>query len=92
MNSWIFPEFYLIFINLFPYLKRQKGGNFCMNRGLMWRGTRADVTRHARPRGRAARAHAAPRWRKGGADAWQGPRESMRMPLVVPRGNEQASR
>ena len=27
------------------------------------RGTRADATRHARPCGRAARAHAGPRWR-----------------------------
>ena len=29
----------------------------------MPRGTRADVTQHARPCGRAARAHAARRWR-----------------------------
>ena len=27
------------------------------------RGTCADATRHARPRGRAARAHTGPRWR-----------------------------
>ena len=31
------------------------------------RGTRADTTRHARPRGRAARAHAAGKRRTGGA-------------------------
>ena len=36
-------------------------------------GTRAGATWHARPRGRAARAHAV----QGGADAWHGPRESM---------------
>ena len=42
-----------------------------MNCGLTWRGTRADVTRHRRPRGRAARAHAAPRWHGGGADTRQ---------------------
>ena len=46
----------------------------------MEHGTRADATWHARPRGRASRAHAAPRWRGGGADAWQGPRESTRTP------------
>ena len=33
-------------------------------RADMARGTRADVTRHARPRGRAARAHATLRWCK----------------------------
>ena len=42
----------------------------------MWHGTRADVTRHARPRGRGARAHAAPRWHGGGADVGQRSRES----------------
>ena len=31
----------------------------------MARGTRADATRHARPRGRAARAHVSRRWRTG---------------------------
>ena len=41
--------------------------------------TRTDATRHARPLSRAAQAHAAPRWRVAGADAWQGPRESTRM-------------
>ena len=35
------------------------------------RGTRADATHHARPRGRAARAHAARRWRAG-AHRWHG--------------------
>ena len=50
------------------------------------RGTRTDVTRHARPRGRAVRAHAARRWYTGSADAWQGPRESTRTPEGVPRG------
>ena len=39
-------------------------------------GTRASATRHAKPRGRAARAHAV----QGGVDAWHGPRESTRMP------------
>ena len=29
-------------------------------------GTRTDATRHARPRGRAARAHTVPRWRVAG--------------------------
>ena len=50
------------------------------------RGTNADVTRHARPHGRAARAHAARRWRTGSADAWQRPCESTRAPEGVPRG------
>ena len=40
------------------------------------RGTRMDATRHARPRGRAAQAHAAPRWCVAGADTWQRPRKS----------------
>ena len=44
------------------------------------RKTHTDATRHARLCGRAARAHAGPRWREGGADAWQGPRESMQTP------------
>ena len=52
----------------------------------MARGTRADATRHARPFGRTARAHAAPRWRVTSADAWQGPRESTQMPEGAPRG------
>ena len=41
------------------------------------RGTRAGATQHARPCGRAARAHAV----KGGADAWQGPYESTSTPV-----------
>ena len=48
--------------------------------------TRADTMRRARPRGRAARAHAARRWRTGGADAWQGPCKSTRTPEGAPRG------
>ena len=44
------------------------------------RGTRTDAMRHARPRGRATRAHAWRRWRTGCADAWLGPRESTRTP------------
>ena len=44
------------------------------------RGTCTDATRHAMPRGRAAQAHMAPRWRVAGADAWQGPHESTRRP------------
>ena len=44
------------------------------------RGTHADATWHARPRGRGARAHAARRWCTNGADTCQGPRESTRMP------------
>ena len=44
------------------------------------RGTRTDATGHARPSGRAVQAHAAPRWREGGANAWQGPRESTQTP------------
>ena len=48
-----------------------------MARGAnMARGTRAHATRHARPHDRAARAHAVPRWRVAGADAWHGPHES----------------
>ena len=52
-------------------------------------GTRTDATRHARPHGKAARAHAWRRWRTGGADAWQGPRESTRTPRLrhVTRGH-----
>ena len=46
----------------------------------MARGTRADVTRHARPRGRAARTHVRRKWRTGGADMWRGPRESTQTP------------
>ena len=38
----------------------------------MARGTGTDATWHARPRGKAARAHMVPGWRGGGADAWQG--------------------
>ena len=47
------------------------------------RGTRADATRHARPRGRATRAMqrvGGAQVRTSGANAWQGPRESTRMP------------
>ena len=47
------------------------------------RGTRADATWHARPRGRAGEPtrHASDaKVRTGGANAWQGPRESTRMP------------
>ena len=47
------------------YLHKTCGANVA-------RGTRMDVTWHTRPRGRAARAHAALGWRGGGADAWQG--------------------
>ena len=50
-------------------------------------GTRADATRHARPRGKAEQAHATRRWRAsgaqvrtGGADAWHGRRESTQTP------------
>ena len=58
-----------------------------MARGAdMARRTRVDATRHARPCGRAARAHAAHRWRSSGVDAWQGPCESTRMPEGAPRG------
>ena len=39
-------------------------------------GIRAGATRHARPCGRAVRAHAM----QGGADVWHGPHESTRMP------------
>ena len=52
-----------------------------MARGVdMARGTHIDATRHARPRGRAARARAWCRWSTGGTNAWQGPRESTQMP------------
>ena len=50
------------------------------HRADMARGTRADVTRHAMPHGRAALAHAECRWRTGGADTWQGPHESTQTP------------
>ena len=46
------------------------------------RGTRAGATRHARPRGRAARAHAV----HGGTDAWHGPCDSMRCTVAPTRG------
>ena len=49
-------------------------------------GTRADATAHARPRCRAARALARRRWRTGGADTWEGPRESTWTPEGAPRG------
>ena len=39
--------------------------------------TREDATRHARPCGRATRAHAV----QGGADVWQGPHKSTRTPM-----------
>ena len=51
------------------------------------RRTRTDATRHARPRGRAARAHAV----QGGADAWQGPHESMCTPVGALCGVRRAS-
>ena len=35
-------------------------------------GTRADATRHTRPRGRVAQVDAAQRWLTGGANTWQG--------------------
>ena len=46
------------------------------------RGTRADATRHARPRGRAARAYARPRWRGHVAGATRVHADSR----VAPRG------
>ena len=55
----------------------------------MARETRVDATRHARPCGRAARAHSECRWRIGGADAWQGPLESMRTREGVPPGERE---
>ena len=66
----------------FTQLKSQKKGLISTRPAEVdvARSTRADATQHARPHGRAARAHAAPRWRGDGADAWQGPRESTRMP------------
>ena len=39
----------------------------------MARGTCTNATLHARPSGRAARAHAKHRWRTGSAHAWPGP-------------------
>ena len=39
-------------------------------------GTNADATRHARPRGRAACGPRKAQVARGGANAWQGPRES----------------
>ena len=51
-------------------------------------GTRTDATRHARLRGRAAQAHAAPRWRVAGADTWQGHAG----PRGCPEGRHVASR
>ena len=44
------------------------------------RRTSTDATRHTRPRGRACEAHAVRKWRAGGANTWQGPRESTWMP------------
>ena len=50
------------------------------------RETRTDVTRHTRPCGRAAQAHATSRWRVAGADAWQGHAGPHGRPGGPPRG------
>ena len=73
-------QIFIWFLLIFPYWKGKNGG-FILHRthaadvahtADMACGTLADATWHARPHGRAARAHAAPRWRRDGADAWQG--------------------
>ena len=91
---------YLIFIDFSLFKKRQKWG-FILHRTRgtdvacethVARGTRADATWHARPRGRAAWAHAEPRWREGGADSWHGPRKSTQTPGWHHVASEGASR
>ena len=64
-----------------------------MTAGLTWhastdvvRGTRADATRHARPRGRATRDPRRAQMALGGTDTWQGPHESTRTPKGAPHG------
>ena len=79
-------------MNFIFLFKKAKGGIFRRNWGLTWRGTHADTTWHARPRGRAERAHAAPRWHGGGADAWQGPHDSTRTPGCRHMASEGAGR
>ena len=56
-------DFFQILFDLFPYLKLQKGVNFRRTCGAdVARETRADVTWHARPRGRATRPRGELRW------------------------------
>ena len=50
------------------------------------RRTLADVTRHTRPCGRDVRGPHGAQMARGGTDAWQGLRESMRTPEGAPRG------
>ena len=59
-----------------------------VRRADMARGTCGDATRHARPRGRAARAHAVRKWSTGGTNAWQGASESTRTPEGEPHGDK----
>ena len=74
IDFWIFWIFYLIFIDFSLFEKGKRGGFY------LYRTRRADVacrtrtyaTWHTRPCGRAARAHTALVWRRGGVDAWQG--------------------
>ena len=77
----------MIFLILFLNSNHEKGVYLPQDHGAdvarevdMARRTCTDVTRHARPRGRACEAHAARRWRAGSANTWQGPRESTPMP------------
>ena len=70
-----FSDFNLIFTDFISYSKSQKRGVFFYRtrggqvvHGVdVVHGICADATRHARPRGRAARAHTARRWRTSGA-------------------------
>ena len=61
--NWFFIKFILIFL-----IKIVKKGGFLFHGPRdadVASGTHADATRHARPRGRAARAHVRHRWRTG---------------------------
>ena len=86
LKIWI-SEYFGFFLDFLEYIYRfysliqiaKKGFIFHRTRGGhvtcgadMARGTCVDATRHARPRGRAAQAHAAHKWCTGGAVAWQG--------------------
>ena len=70
----------------------QKRGLFPQDRGAdvarradMARGTHVDATRHARPRGRAAQAHAALRWRKVARTSGRGHASPHGRPRGAPR-------
>ena len=77
LSFWIFLDFSRIYFDLILFKKMQKGVLYLhKTRGAdVARGTRADATWHARPRGSATRTHAL-RWHGRVA----GPHKSMRTP------------